>query len=168
MQFLQFSPKRSFTWFSLLPRTISPLGLVHFISILEILTICISFNLRLTSIVLHNNIWKNTNQAGYIWNVFPRLWAQFFNTKNFQFKIHIAKNFHKWRAKSFESVGKCSNKLFFLTLNANIFQSVQSNFMKFLPHDLKQIKYMIWWVFFLKIVLFSWMNATKMAMLSGV
>jgi len=34
-------------------------------------------------------------------------------------------------------------EFFFLTLHTNIFQSVGSNFMKFLTSDLKQIKYKI-------------------------
>jgi len=32
---------------------------------------------------------------------------------------------------------------FFLTLNAHIFQSLWSNFLKLLPHDLRQVKYKI-------------------------
>jgi len=35
---------------------------------------------------------------------------------------------------------------FFPTLNANIFQSVRSNLMKFLPHNLRQVKYKILWL----------------------
>jgi len=47
--------------------------------------------------------------------------------------------------KLLSSVKKCCFCFCFfsLTLNANIFQYVQSNFVKFLPHDLRQVKYKI-------------------------
>jgi len=43
MQVLQFFKKESPTWFSSLAQTNSPLGLVHFYSILEILRMKINF-----------------------------------------------------------------------------------------------------------------------------
>jgi len=59
-------------------------------------------------------------------------------------------------------------KFYFLTLNANIFQSVWSNSMKFLPHDIRQIKYRILWLDSTKtFLLFSWMNKAKVTVLSG-
>jgi len=75
-------------------------------------------------------------------NFFPRLLTQFLNTKNFKFKFYSAKFFHKWWSKSSEIVDH-SSKFFFPTLNAHIFQCIWSNFNKFLPHDLKQVKYKI-------------------------
>jgi len=65
------------------------------------------------------------------------------NIKKFKFKVFSAKNFHKWRSKSFEIATQCSKILSLPTLNANILQSMWSNFMKFLPHDQRQVKYKI-------------------------
>ena len=44
--------------------------------------------------------------------------------------------------------------IFFSTLNTYILQSMWSNFMKFLSHDLIQVKYKILWFDFEKIYLF--------------
>jgi len=59
-------------------------------------------------------------------------------------------------------------KFLFPTLNANIFQYVRSNFMKFLPYDFKQVKYKILRLFLEKVFfLFSQMNVAEMTVLSG-
>jgi len=57
----------------------------------------------------------------------------------------------------------------FPTLNANIFQSVWSNFMKFLLHDFIQVKYKILSLILKKdlFLLFSWMNTAETIVLSG-
>jgi len=44
------------------------------------------------------------------------------------------------------------------TLNANIFHSVWSKFMKILPHDLRQIKYKILWLYSKKNVFFVFLD----------
>jgi len=60
-------------------------------------------------------------------------------------------------------------KTFCSTVNANIFQSIQSNLMKFLLHDLRQVKYKILLLDFKKrlFLLVSSMNAVEVAVLSG-
>jgi len=60
--------------------------------------------------------------------------------------VYSAKKFHKWWTKLSEIAGQGSKKLLFPSSNANIFQSVRSNLMKFLPHDLRQVKYKILWL----------------------
>jgi len=59
-------------------------------------------------------------------------------------------------------------KKHFPTLNAIIFQSVRANFMKCLPHDLRQVKYKILRLDSKKIY-FSllWVNTAELAILSG-
>jgi len=53
-------------------------------------------------------------------------------------------------------------KFFFPTLNANIFQSIWSNFMKFLLHDLRQVKYKILWLYFKESIFFlGWMQQNR-------
>ena len=95
---------------------------------------------------LLNNFLKNENQVFFFLNFFHRLSTQFLNIKNFKINSCSAKNFHKWRSKSSKAVIQCSKKTFFSTLNANNFQSTRSNFMKFLPYDLRQVKYKILWL----------------------
>jgi len=89
---------------------------------------------------------------------FSQLSTQIFNIKNFKFKVCSAKNLHKWRSKSSEIEAQRSKKLSFPTLNANIFQLVQSNFMKILPHDQRQVKYKILWLDSKKSVFFSFLD----------
>jgi len=67
------------------------------------------------------------------------------------------KKFHNWRSKSFEIARQQSNKKI-PTLNINIFQFVWSKFMKFLPHELKQVKYKILWLDFKKRIFFYFLG----------
>jgi len=73
--------------------------------------------------------------------------------------------FKRW-SKSFEIAHQCSN--FFSILNANISQFVQSNFMKLLSYNLRQVNYKNLWFNSIKIFYsFSYVNATETAVLKG-
>jgi len=100
----------------------------------------------ISNLLLLNDFLKNEKQVCFFWNFLPRLSTQFININFFKFKVSSAKFFHKWWSKSFEIVRQCHKKTVFSTLNVDIFQSVQSNLMKFLPHDLRQVKYKILWL----------------------
>jgi len=58
----------------------------------------------------------------------------------------VQKNSTNGGSKSPKIASRSSKKLFFPTLNAHIFKSILSNFMKFLPHDLGQVKFKILWL----------------------
>jgi len=104
--------------------------------------------LSILDLLLLNNFLKNENEVGFFEIFFLDFQLIFWLTFLFNSKFVVQKNFKKWRSKynHLKLQVSVQKNFFFLTLNANIFQFVWSKFKKFLPHDLKHVKYKILWL----------------------
>jgi len=98
--------------------------------------------LSILDLLLLNNLLKNENQAFLKKILFLDFQINFSTNFKNNSKCIVQKN----STNGYQSHLKLQaniKRTFFPTSNANIFQSVRSNLVKFLSHDLRQVKYKI-------------------------
>jgi len=88
--------------------------------------------------------------------------------KNFNLKFVVQIFSTNGNQSHLKLQARVQKNFFFPTLNAHIFQSTRSNFMQFLPHNLRQVQYKILQFYYKTNVFFllSWANKANMAIFS--